>query len=174
MFKRISIIFLIPATLVLAALLCANHNWSPIKAEVKANRILVEKSARRLTLFSGEKPIKTYSVSLGRSPVGHKNQEGDNRTPEGFYVIDSRNAVSASHRALHISYPKTTDTAAAAKCGVSPGGDIMIHGILNGYGWIGLFHRCYDWTAGCIAVTDFEMDEIWNAVPTGTTIEIRP
>ena len=174
MLKRILLILSAAAAGVVVTLVCANHNWHPITEGAKANRILVEKGARRLTLFNGENAIKTYPVSLGRSPVGHKQQEDDDRTPEGSYSIDSRNAASACHLALHISYPKSGDRTGAANRGVSPGGDIMIHGILNGYGWLGAIHRNRDWTAGCIAVTDFEMDEIWKAVPIGTRIEIRP
>lgn len=172
--KRLVLMMLTTITLVLVGLLSANHNWSPIKKHSKADRILVEKNARRLTLFKGTQAIKTYSASLGNSPAGRKDREGDNRTPEGTYLIDSRNSGSSCHRSLHISYPDAGDRAQARRNNTSPGGDIMIHGIMNGYGWIGALHRCYDWTAGCIAVADFEMDEIWEAVPNGTKIEIRP
>ena len=98
----------------------------------------------------------------------------DARTPEGRYVIDSRNAASAYHKALHISYPNSDDRKRAAKLGVAPGGAVMIHGLPNGKGWVGPTHRLYDWTLGCIAVTDQEIDEIWNLVPVGTPVEIRP
>jgi murein L,D-transpeptidase YafK len=100
--------------------------------------------------------------------------ERDARTPEGRYLIDSRNVASAYHKALHISYPNADDRKRAAKLGVSPGGAVMIHGLPNGKGWLGGAHRLYDWTLGCIAVTDQEIDEIWNLVPTGTPVEIRP
>ena len=172
--KRVSLVFTIVAVVVTAVLICANHNWSPIKAGAKADHILVEKAARRLTLFSGADPIKSYTIALGRSPTGHKLEEDDNRTPEGIYFIDGRNSDSACHLALHVSYPQAGDKAAAKKRGVSPGGDIMVHGIQNGYGWLGALHRSGDWTAGCMAVTDFEIDEIWRTVPNGTKIEIRP
>ena len=117
--------------------------------------------------------IKSYRVSLGRNPLGPKQQEGDKRTPEGLYRIDKRNEKSGFHRALHVSYPESRDFAAAAARGVSPGGDIMIHGLHNGLGWMGKLHRLVDWTAGCIAVTDPEIEEIWAAVPDGTPVEIK-
>ena len=96
------------------------------------------------------------------------------KTPEGIYKIDGRNPQSSFHLALHISYPSDEDDKRAAAHGVPPGFDIMIHGIQNGRGWIGAFHRWNDWTAGCIAVTDEEIEELWRVTPDGTTIEIRP
>ncbi len=96
------------------------------------------------------------------------------RTPEGIYKIDSRNAQSSFHLALHISYPSADDSARAAERGVPAGFDIMIHGTRNGLGWMGAFHRWKDWTAGCIALTDKEIEELWRVTPDGTTIEIRP
>jgi len=118
--------------------------------------------------------LKEYRVALGFSPVGPKQHEGDGRTPEGNYKIDFHKSDSAFHRALHISYPDAVDTARAAEAGVAPGGDIMIHGLPNGFSAAGLTHRLHDWTAGCIAVTDSEIDEIWASVSDGTPIEIRP
>ena len=146
----------------------------PPPAHSIVNRILVEKKARRLTLFSNNKPIKIYEIALGRQPEGPKQFQGDNKTPEGRYVIDSRKRNSSYHRALHISYPNPKDAAFAAKQKKSAGGDIMIHGLPNGMGTLGPFHRLRDWTAGCIAVTNAEIEEIWRAVPDGTPIEIRP
>jgi murein L,D-transpeptidase YafK len=118
--------------------------------------------------------VRVYDVALGEEPVGPKEREGDGRTPEGLYVIDGRNPQSRYHRSLRISYPGPEDAARAAKLGVSPGGDIMIHGLQNGLGWIGALHRTHDWTRGCIAVTNDEIEEIWDLVPDGTPIEIRP
>ena len=138
---------------------------------IKADRILVEKGLRRLTLFSAGRKLKEYHVALGFSPVGPKEREGDGRTPEGIYIIDFHKPDSTFHRALHISYPSVEDNARAAEAGVSPGGDIMIHGLPNG---LGATHRVPDWTAGCIAVTDAEIDEIYDFVSDGTPIEIRP
>ena len=145
----------------------------PLPPEAKADKVLVLKGERKLMLMDGEQVLKTYSIVLGESPRGHKQQEGDERTPEGLYTIDYRNPRSVAHLSLHISYPNDEDKARAKAKGVSPGGMIMIHGILNGFGWIGPLHRLFDWTDGCIAVTDGEMDEIWRAVPNGTPIEIR-
>lgn len=140
----------------------------------KADKILVEKSARQLSLLTQNKILKTYSVSLGFQPEGKKQQEGDGRTPEGVYTIDYKNPDSRYHLSLHVSYPDANDKKNAENLGVSAGGNIMIHGMKNGYGYIGKFHRFKDWTAGCIAVTDNEMDEIWQAVDEGTVIEIKP
>jgi murein L,D-transpeptidase YafK len=146
----------------------------PAAKPTKADRILVEKSARRLTLFYAGRKLKEYRVALGFSPVGPKQHEGDGRTPEGKYTIDFHKSDSAFHRALHISYPDAADTARAAEAGVAPGEDIMIHGLPNGFSALGPAHRLRDWTAGCIAVTDSEIDAIWASVADGTPIEIRP
>jgi murein L,D-transpeptidase YafK len=138
-----------------------------------ADKIVVEKSARRLSLLSQGKVLKTYPISLGWHPDGKKQREGDGRTPEGFYKIDYRNPNSGYHLSLHVSYPDDNDVKTAKAGGYSAGGNIMIHGMKNGYGWIGKLHRFVDWTAGCIAVTDSEMDEIWQAVSENTVIEIK-
>jgi murein L,D-transpeptidase YafK len=152
----------------------AHHNWHPLRTGTTIDRIVVEKSAKRLSIFCDGKQIKCYRIALGRNPVGAKREEGDMKTPEGIYKIDSRNAQSSFHLALHISYPSDEDDKRAAARGVSAGSDIMIHGIQNGRGWIGAFHRWKDWTAGCIALTDEEIEELWRVTPDGTTIEIRP
>ena len=152
----------------------AHHNWNPLPAGTIIDRIVVEKSARRLSILRDGKQIKTYRIALGRNPAGAKQEEGDMKTPEGIYKIDGRNQQSSFHLALHVSYPSDEDDNRAAAHGVSAGSDIMIHGIQNGRGWIGGFHRWNDWTAGCIAVTDEEIEELWRVTPDGTTIEIRP
>lgn len=139
-----------------------------------ADKIVINKSNRELQLFSGSKLLKTYKVALGSQPVGAKNCEGDGKTPEGNYRIVSRNAKSAFHKSLRVSYPNEHDRAQAAAAHCSSGGDIMIHGLPNGYGWIGAGHRAKDWTAGCIAVTNAEIEEIWQWVPNGTLVVIRP
>ncbi len=136
--------------------------------------IVVEKSSRRLHLMSAGKVVRTYRIALGRNPVGRKSREGDNRTPEGTYVVDGRNANSSYHRSLHISYPSPVDFQQARRSDDSLGGNIMIHGIRNGLGWLGPFHRLFDWTRGCIAVTNKEIEEIWVLVPNGTTIVLQP
>ena len=132
----------------------AHHNWNALRDGTTIDHIVVEKSGRRLSIFREGERIKTYRIALGRNPVGAKQQEGDMKTPEGIYTIDSRNPQSSFHLALHISYPSDQDEQRAAARGVSAGSDIMIHGIGNGRGWIGAFHRWSDWTAGCIALTD--------------------
>lgn len=139
-----------------------------------ADKILIEKKERRLTLSSKGKALKTYQIALGGNPIGPKERQGDNKTPEGTYVIDSRNKDSRYHLSLHISYPNEKDKKRAKQLGVSPGGDIMIHGIKNGFSWVGDLHAEIDWTQGCIAVTDEEIEEIGRVAPNGTTVEIRP
>ncbi|HYN44938.1 MAG TPA: L,D-transpeptidase family protein [Candidatus Limnocylindrales bacterium] len=141
---------------------------------VPADKVLIEKKERRLTLLSKGEVIKTYKIALGGNPVGPKERQGDNKTPEGTYIIDSRNRDSVYHLSLHISYPNEKDKMRAKGLGVSPGGDIMIHGIKNGLTWVGASHAEVDWTKGCIAVTDEEMEEIYKLVPNGTITEIRP
>ncbi|HEV7371436.1 L,D-transpeptidase family protein [Arenibaculum sp.] len=141
---------------------------------VQADRIVVRKARREMTLWRGGEPFKTYEVALGQGEPGPKRREGDNRTPEGIYRISGRNPNSAYHLSLRISYPEPRDVAAAQARGEPPGSDIMIHGIRNGFGWLGTLHRQLDWTAGCIAVTNAEIEEIWRAVPDGTPIEILP
>lgn len=136
--------------------------------------VRVAKSERRLELVSGDKVVRSYAVALGASPVGHKGQEGDERTPEGRYVLDWRNPGSGYYRSIHVSYPNADDVAAAKRAGVDPGGMIMIHGQPNGYGWWSWLVQMFDWTNGCIAVTDEEMAEIWQMVEDGTPIEINP
>jgi len=145
----------------------------PVTGGIVADRLLVEKSVRRLTLYRGDDIIASYPVSLGRGGLAAKQQEGDKRTPEGTYRISGRNPQSAYYLSLRISYPDERDKERASAAGVSPGSDIMIHGIRNGLGWLGVFHRLMDWTQGCIALTNAEMRQIWDAVPDGIVIEIR-
>ncbi|HZR28613.1 MAG TPA: L,D-transpeptidase family protein [Terriglobales bacterium] len=145
-----------------------------LPSPIKADRIVVLKSERKLMLLHDGQAFKTYKVALGGEPVGPKAQRGDHKTPEGTYIIDRRNSHSQYHRALHVSYPGVEDVARARKLRVSPGGDIMIHGLPNGMGWVGSAHLARDWTDGCIAVTDDEIEEIWKLVPDGTPVEIKP
>ena len=141
----------------------------------QADRITVDKSDRELRLWQGDRLLARYDIALGGAPeAGHKRQEGDERTPEGRYVIDWRNANSVAYLSLHISYPNAADQAAAAAAGVSPGGAVMIHGLPKGWGALAGLHRLRDWTDGCIGVTNAEMREIWARVPDGTVIEITP
>lgn len=156
------------APLLLFALLATS-----VSAEVKVDRVLVLKSRHKLLLLSGTTVVKSYRVALGGGGLEPKRRQGDRRTPEGIYKIDYRNPASMFHLALHISYPQTTDRQRAGKLGVPPGGDIMIHGLPPEYSWVGPQHRRTDWTDGCIAVTDAEIEEIWNSVPDGTPVEVR-
>jgi len=139
-----------------------------------ADKVLIEKKERRLTLLSKGEVIKTYKIALGGNPIGPKERQCDNKTPEGTYIIDSRNRDSGYHLSLHISYPNEKDKMRAKELGVSPGVDIMIHGIKNGLSWVGASHAEVDWTKGCIAVKDEEMEKIYKLVPNGTIVEIRP
>lgn len=157
------------STLLLAQLFSFGADSDP-----QADRVVVLKRERTLQLYKEGKLIKSYKVALGGNPVGPKTRQGDHKTPEGNYVLDSRNAHSQFYKSIHISYPSARDRAQARAAGVSPGGDVFVHGLPNGYGWIGAGHRAKDWTDGCIAVTNQEIDEIWRAVPDGTPIEIRP
>ena len=139
-----------------------------------ADKVVIQKAARTLSLYRGHHLLKSYAIGLGSNPVGPKEREGDGRTPEGVYVIDARNRGSAFHRALHISYPSAEDRQRARRHGVSPGGAIMIHGWPNGLDAIGAAQLPRDWTLGCIAVTNEHIEEIWRVVPNGTRVEIKP
>jgi murein L,D-transpeptidase YafK len=145
-----------------------------IKSNVVADSIVVEKAKRTLTLYYEGQAVRTYRVALGTQPVGDKLKIGDGRTPEGLFHIDFKNAQSKYHMALHISYPDAAHLQRAEALGVQPGGDIMIHGLPPKYASIGAAHVKYNWTEGCIAVTDPEIEEIWRAVPQGAPIQIKP
>jgi murein L,D-transpeptidase YafK len=140
----------------------------------QAYRVLIEKSARQLTLIRNGRVLRRYHVSLGSTPAGAKERQGDGRTPEGIYRIDSRNAYSKYHRSLHVSYPNAADRLRASRLHVSPGGEIMIHGTPNRWRGLPFVFAHTDWTKGCIAVSDAEIEEIWKLVPNGTVVEIRP
>jgi len=140
----------------------------------KADRVFIVKSEGKLYLQRGGTVIKQYHIALGSQPKGPKRRQGDHRTPEGSYVLDLKNPGSRYYKSIRISYPNAADRARARREGVHPGGWIMIHGQPNGYGHLAPITQRYNWTDGCIAVTDEEMDEIWKAVDVGTPIEIRP
>jgi len=142
--------------------------------EGTVDRVIVNKAKRELLLMHEGNMVRSYRVALGRNPVGPKTKQGDGKTPEGIYSISGRNAASAFHRALRVSYPNSADRAQAKRLGVAPGGDIMIHGLPNGQGHIGKAHLQSDWTEGCIAVTNAEIEEIWGLVRDGTRVEINP
>ena len=140
----------------------------------KADFVLVKKSESKLFLMSGGQVFREFSVVFGANPKGHKQQEGDERTPEGKYILDYKKADSGYYKAIRVSYPNHEDRQRAKARGVSPGGQIMIHGQRNGFGWLSFITQRFNWTNGCVAVTNSEMEEIWQAVDVGTPIEIVP
>ena len=152
--------------------LCVLYSFCLEKNKIPKNITLIKvyKKKRCLEVYADSKLIKTYKISLGKQPLGHKQYEGDNKTPEGIYFIDGKNPYSSYHKNLGISYPNKKDKTFARKKGKSAGGSIKIHGLPNGKGKIGKLHLVYDWTAGCIAVTDKEIDEIYAATKVGTKI----
>lgn len=139
-----------------------------------ADLIVVIKSKRIMFLMNEGKIIKVYKIALGKSPIGKKTIQGDGKTPEGRYFIIDRNPNSSFYKSLRISYPNDRDIENAKKIGLNPGGDIVIHGLSKKVEYLGKYHIIEDWTEGCIAVTNEEMDEIWRMVPDGTPIEILP
>jgi murein L,D-transpeptidase YafK len=147
---------------------------SSFPENVTIDKIVILKSSRQLKAFSHGKLIKKYKISIGGNPIGQKEFEGDKKTPEGIYFIDEKNPKSGYHRNLGISYPNQADIRRAKKFGEKTGSDIKIHGIRNGFGFIGKFHRLCDWTLGCIAVTNSEIEELYDHSTIGTIIEIKP
>ncbi|MGP9545867.1 L,D-transpeptidase family protein [Psychrobacter sp. AOP7-B1-25] len=160
------------STSAIAYVKTTSENKNPIPPSIVIDRVFVDKSDRVLQLMSHGKVIRSYRIALGDSPAGHKQQEGDQRTPVGVYTLDYKNENSIAHRSIHISYPNTEDKARAKSLGVSPGGDIMIHGQMNGFGHLGWLNQQRNWTDGCIAVTNDEMDTIMAAVTIGIPIDI--
>ncbi len=138
------------------------------------DQIKIIKSERKLFTYSKGKLLKTYKISLGKNPIGQKLKEGDGKTPEGYYEVIAKNPKSAYHLSLKISYPNSKQIEEAKKVSINPGGDIMIHGIRNGLGFIGKYHSLIDWTQGCIAVSNREIEEIYNSTSVGTKVEILP
>ena len=144
-----------------------------VLAEETVDSVLVDKSEEKLFLLSGDTIVAEYSVAFGGDPKGHKQKEGDEKTPEGHYILDYKKSDSSFYKAIHISYPNEADKNAAAALGVDPGGLIMIHGQRNGLGWLAWITQLFNWTDGCVGVTNSDMDEIWDAVAENTPIEIR-
>lgn len=155
-------------------LLAAGARAASAAAPVKADRVVVRKGERQMLLIRGGRVLRRYRVALGRYPVGRKLGIGDGRTPEGVYTLESRLADSKFHKAIRISYPNRRDAERARRAGRRPGGDIMIHGLPEDWTAEELNHPELDWTQGCIAVTNREMDEIWALVDDGTPIAILP
>lgn len=136
-----------------------------------ADFVVVYKSKSKLVLRKGDRILAEYKVTFGANPKGPKQQVGDERTPEGRYNLDLKKSDSSFYKAIHISYPDEEDKKKALKRGVNPGGDIMIHGQRNGFGWLGFITQSFDWTDGCIALKNSDMDEIWQFVISGTPIQ---
>ncbi len=139
-----------------------------------ADQVVVEKAARKLHLMQRGKPFRTFNISLGIRPDGDKREEGDFRTPEGRYLLDSRNANSEFFLSIHISYPNRQDRRQARSDGVQPGGSIMIHGQPNEPSKSETYYQTQDWTNGCIAVSNSDMIDIWLMTAENTPIEIHP
>ena len=144
-----------------------------IPAGVSIDKIIVVKSKHKLFAYSNGQLVVTYKIAIGKYPTGRKEFEGDMKTPEGTYTIIDKNARSEFHKTLGISYPNQQDITLAQRIGKAAGGDIKIHGLKNGQGYIGKFHRWRDWTNGCIALTNDEVDQLYDHTPVGTLIEIK-
>lgn len=155
-------------------LLCWSHWLLAADKAPKVTSVLVIKHEKRLYLKAGKTTLASFPVVFGANPEGHKQQEGDERTPEGLYTLDYKKASSSFYKAIHISYPNAQDVADAKKRGVDPGGAIMIHGQKNGMGWAAAATQLFNWTNGCIALTDEDMEQVWQKVAAGTPIEIQP
>lgn len=138
------------------------------------DRVVVEKGARILRLYAGQHQVAAFPIALGRSPVGAKECEGDNKTPEGVFHIVGRKSDTAYFRSLRLSYPQADNVARAAAKGCKPGGNIMIHGLRDGFGWIGRAHRWLDWTHGCIALANEDVARVARLVADGTVVVINP
>ena len=171
---RIFVPFMLAAGLLfcLVALAAAADRNGPVYEPV--DRIIVEKSKRTMTLIRQHQEVGVYRVALGRDPIGPKTMQGDNRTPEGLYFVDHKIRNSVYHRALHLTYPSLDDLKRADSLGVSPGSDITIHGLGKKQLWMGDVQYLFDWTSGCIALTNSEIEEVWDLVPLWTPVEIRP
>ena len=173
MSKSIIMIVVIVVLLLGVGLFYLSQNTIPLRGTI--SRLVVNKSKRELLAYDKQdKLLKRYRIALGSNPIGHKQMQGDGKTPEGVYVINDKNPNSIAYKNLGISYPNETDIHNARQLGKSPGGDIKIHGLMNGWGFLGWLNRYSDWTAGCIAVTNSEMEELYRAVKIGTRIEINP
>lgn len=143
-------------------------------AEPFADLVRVSKAEHKLQVISAGKVLFEFQVALGGNPIGHKTQEGDGKTPEGAYILDYKKPDSAFHKAIHISYPNANDISSAKARGVNPGGQVMIHGQRNNFGWLSFVSQRFDWTNGCIALHDNDMDTLWSLIREGTKVEILP
>lgn len=144
-----------------------------VLAEPSADLVRVFKSERKLQILSSGIVLHEFHIVLGSNPKGRKTQEGDGRTPEGTYILDFKKPDSAFYKAIHISYPDFNDIASAKARGVNPGGQIMIHGQKNGLGWLSFISHRFDWTNGCVALSNADMEVLWSSVKPGTKVEIH-
>lgn len=187
--KKYLALFLFVITLLMSGIIYTQHanqkltlspkqlaliNQPALPNHVRIDKLLVYKSKREMHALSGGSLVKIYPISLGKNPIGHKEFEGDMKTPEGIYTINDRSLESGYHKNLGISYPNEKDIKHAQAHGKSAGGAIKIHGLKNGLGYIGERHLLSDWTHGCIAVTNQEMDELFALVVDNAEIEILP
>jgi murein L,D-transpeptidase YafK len=163
-----------PVRAALLSALCFSLPLASQTTPQHADQIIVVKSQHRMTLLSHGVPIKVYQVALGSGGLDPKQRQGDNKTPEGKYILDAKNPNSRFHLAFHISYPNAADKSRAKAQGVAPGGDIMIHGVEKKYEYLAAFQSAYDWTEGCIALSNSQIDEFARLVSIGTPIEIKP
>ena len=164
---------------VVAALLIAGLGWPGFEGAQAgefplADKVVVEKSKRKLHLLKDGVAFRTFDIALGIRPIGDKEKEGDFKTPEGNYLLDARNPDSEFFLSIHVSYPNQRDRAEARKKGVDPGSAIMIHGQPNDPTRSEAYYRTQDWTNGCIAVSNSDMIDIWLMITDNTPIEIRP
>ena len=171
------IFLLIIAAIIIYIVIYISIPENPLPKNISIDELVVFKSKKQLIAYAQNKPIKTYSISLGSSPVGPKRFKDDNKTPEGKYIIYDKNAGSGYHKNLGVSYPNSNDISFAKRQGLEAGGDIKIHGFPNNLSWLGKvqkIHRFFGWTRGCVALTNTEVDELFNAVAVGTSIIIYP
>jgi murein L,D-transpeptidase YafK len=159
-------------TLAIAPLQAFSAEISRSSASTLADKVLVLKGERKLILLKGDQVLKTYTVGLGEHPMGPKITKGDSKTPEGSYILDRHNPHSQYHKSIHISYPNADDVARAKKLHRPTGGDLFIHGLPNNFD--GPDQQYGDWTDGCIGLTNADIEDIWQRVPDGTPIEIKP
>ena len=170
-FKNLILFFFIAVLVVLTI-----YYFSPIQkipGNVIIDKIIISKADHKLITYSKGQMIVTYKIAIGKNPIGEKEYEGDGKTPEGMYTINDKNAESEFHKNLGISYPAAKDILQAQQSGKPAGGSIKIHGLKNGNGYIGKFQRWIDWTNGCIALTNQEIDELYSHTKIGTPVEIR-
>ena len=164
----------LPGLATLLTSLCLFSASAPASDFPMADKIVVEKENRKLYLMRNGEIFRTFEVALGVAPIGDKEREGDQRTPEGRYLLDDRNPDSDFFLSIHISYPSLAERAAARQMGLDPGGAIMIHGQPNEPTFSAAYYRQEDWTNGCIAVSNSDMIDIWLMTPSDIPIEILP